>query len=389
MLNVRAQAQPANENTVLPEPGATPSVGNPPKVIGWSDNKPTAPEGFEVTVFADNLRVPRWLYELPNGDVLVSEATGDVLLLRDTNGDGKADITSIVCKGLQKPFGLAYRGDNLYIAETNAVRIYPFKIGDKAVEGEGKKIIDLPSLGYNNHWTRNLLFDPSGSKLFITVGSGTNVDEEQSDAKDPRRAAVLQSNLDGSDLRVYASGLRNPVGLAIEPKTKQLFAVVNERDGLGDDLVPDYLTSIKEGAFYGWPYCYFGRHIDPRKKGQREDLVAKAIVPDYILGAHVAALGLCFYSGKSFPENYRGGAFVGEHGSWNRSKRVGYKVAFVKFEKGKPVGPPIDFLTGFSMGDSVKTVHGRPVGVTVIKDGSLLVVDDGAGIIWRVSYKKP
>ena len=238
------------------------------------------------------------------------------------------------------------------------------------------------------HYTRNLLADPAGKKIYIAVGSSSNVDEDRADSKDPRRAAILEMNPDGSAMRVFAGGLRNPVGMDWEPSTKTLWAVVNERDLLGDDLVPDYLTSVKEGAFYGWPYSYFGQNEDPRKKGQRPDLVAKAIKPDYALGSHTAALGLAFYNGKSFPQRYRGGAFIGMHGSWNRSKMVGYKVAFIPFVNGKPAGPLEDILTGFIADESKFQAYGRPVGITVMPDGSLLVADDSGGTVWRVSARK-
>ena len=372
----------------LPPPYATPSADNPPRVIGWPDGLlPSAPAGFKVNIFADKLREPRWCYTLPNGDVLVAESwAGRIRLLRDTDGDGVADLKSVFLKKLNKPFGIALVGSKLYVACTDSVSIYPYHEGATSIGEAGQKIIDLPARGYNNHWTRNLLYDSANKKMFITVGSGTNADEQRSDMNDWRRAAILQSNLDGSDFRLFASGLRNPVGLAFAPETHALWTTVNERDGLGDDLVPDYLTSVKQNGFYGWPYSYFGQNEDPSHKGERPDLVAKAIVPDCPVGSHVAALGLCFYTAKQFPATYRGGAFVGEHGSWNRAKRVGYKVVYVPFQHGKLAGKPQDFLTGFAKSAEDKDVYGRPVGVTVAKDGSLLVADDGAGIIWRVSY---
>jgi glucose/arabinose dehydrogenase len=243
-------------------------------------------------------------------------------------------------------------------------------------------------LPIDGHYTRNLIADPAGKKIYIAVGSASNVDEENTWEKDQRRAGILEINPDGSGMRIVANGLRNPVGMDWEPQTKTLWTVVNERDLLGDDLVPDYLTSVKEGAFYGWPFSYFGQNEDPRKKGQRPDLVAKAIKPDYALGSHVAALGLAFYNGKTFPERYRGGAFIGMHGSWNRSKMVGFKVAFVPFANGKPAGPMEDILTGFIADESKFEAHGRPVGVTVAPDGSLLVADDSGGKVWRVTAAK-
>ena len=409
------RAQPSSQCPPLPAPYATKSVANPPQVIGWQRGAtPTAPAGFEVNLFADKLMSPRWLHVLPNGDVLVSEAnTGKptglsdnvlkslsdvkqlfgnignvVLLLRDTNGDGNADDINVLLKGLNRPFGLAYYRDHLYVAETNAISIYPYKLGQLEITDSGNKIMDLPANGYNNHWTRDLLIDEKARKLFYTVGSASNVGEGGFDDREPRRAAISVCDLDGKNSSIYASGLRNPVGIAFEPHTKGLWASVNERDGLGDDLVPDYLTSVKKDGFYGWPYSYYGQNLDPRKKGEHPELVAKAIVPDYQLGSHVAALGLTFYTARAFPEKFWGGAFIGEHGSWNRSKRVGNRVVFVSFKNGKAVGDPIDFLTGFINPANEKQVYGRPVGVAVWKDGSLLVADDAGGKIWRVAPVK-
>jgi glucose/arabinose dehydrogenase len=260
----------------------------------------------------------------------------------------------------------------------------PYTSGETRLQRRPEKLLDLPSGG---HYTRNLLADSAGKKIYVAVGSATNVDEQRIDEKDPRRAAILQVNPDGSGMRVFASGMRNPVGMDWEIKTNRLWTVVNERDMLGDELVPDYLTTVRDGAFYGWPYSYFGQNEDPRKKGQRPDLVAKAIKPDYALGSHVAPLGLTFYNGKTFPEHYHGGAFIGMHGSWNRSNLVGYKVAFVPFENGRPNGAIEDFLTGFIANPKSREVYGRPVGVAVWTDGSLLVADDAAGKIWRVSAR--
>ncbi|PWU01792.1 MAG: L-sorbosone dehydrogenase [Candidatus Melainabacteria bacterium] len=383
-----AFSQSSQPPVQLARPYATPSVANPPRVIGWpAGMKPKAPPGFQVNVYADNLNQPRWLYVLPNGDVLVCESfAGRVTLLRDTTGNGTANFRSPFLTNLRRPFGIEKDGSTIYIACTDAVHTFTYNDGDTKITSAGKKIMDLPAFGYNNHWTRNLLIDRGAGKLYITVGSGTNVDEEKADIKDWRRAAILVSNLDGSGLRLFASGLRNPIGLALCPASHKLWTVVNERDGLGDDLVPDYLTSVKDGGFYGWPYAYFGQHEDPSHKGERPDLVAKTIVPDCALGNHVAALGLCFYNDKSFPTHYQNGVFVGEHGSWNSSKRVGYKVAYVPFNNGAAAGAPEDFLTGFAKGEKELDVYGRPVGVVVAKDGSLLVADDGAGIIWRVSH---
>jgi glucose/arabinose dehydrogenase len=283
------------------------------------------------------------------------------------------------------PHGMVALGNWFYVGNTNGVVRYPYRTGQTKIDGKGEKILDLPTDG---HYTRNLIADPAGKKIYIAVGSASNVDEENNWEKDQRRAGILEINPDGSGMRIFANGLRNPVGMDWEPQTKTLWTVVNERDLLGDDLVPDYLTSVKEGGFYGWPFSYFGQIEDPRKKGQRPDLVAKAIKPDYAVGSHVAALGLAFYNGKTFPERYRGGAFIGMHGSWNRSKMVGFKVAFIPFANGKPAGPMEDILTGFIADESKFEAHGRPVGVTVAPDGSLLVADDSGGKIWRVSAKR-
>ena len=380
----------------LPAPFATPSVRNTSKVIGWPTGRmPTPAPGFEVSLFAENLANPRQAYVLPNKDILVVEATREwpdrpqksanrVTLFRDTNGDGKPDVREAFLTGLNMPHGMLLLGNWFYVANTDAVMRYPFRGGIK-IDAKGEKILDLPAGG---HYTRNLIADPAGKKIYVAVGSTTNVDEQRIDEKDPRRAAILEINPDGSAMRVFAGGLRNPVGMGWEPQTKILWTVVNERDLLGDDLVPDFLTSVKDGGFYGWPYSYFGQNEDPRKKGQRPDLVAKAIKPDYALGAHTAALGLAFYDGKMFPPRYHGGAFIGMHGSWNRSKMVGYKVAFVSFRNGKPSGPLEDILTGFIADESKYEAYGRPVGVTVAPDGSLLVADDAGGKVWRVSAKK-
>jgi len=384
----------------LPAPFATPSVRNNSKVIGWPKGKmPIAAPGFEVSLFAENLDNPRQAYALPNGDILVVEAVREwigrpdrpdksanrITLFRDTNRDGKPDLRETFLTGLNMPHGMALVGDWFYVGNTNGVVRYPYRAGQTGIEGKGEKILDLPAGG---HYTRNLLADPAGKKIYVAVGSASNVDEENGWEKDQRRAGILEINPDGSGMRIFANGLRNPVGMDWEPRTKALWTVVNERDLLGDDLVPDYLTSVKDGAFYGWSFSYFGQNEDPRKKGQRPALVAKAIKPDYALGSHTAALGLAFYQGKLFPQRYQGGAFIGMHGSWNRSKMVGYKVAFVPFANGKPAGPIEDILTGFVADESKFQAYGRPVGVTVAPDGSLLVADDSGGKVWRVRAKR-
>jgi glucose/arabinose dehydrogenase len=385
------------DQLVLPAPFASPSVRNTSKVIGWPKGQmPKAAPGFAVSLFAENLDNPRQAYVLPNNDVLVVEAIREfpgrpakssnrITLFRNTDNDGKHEIRGTFLSGLNMPHGMLALGNWFYVGNTDGVVRYPYKNGQTTIQAKGEKVLDLPVGG---HYTRNLLADPAGKKIYVAVGSATNVDEQRIDEKDPRRAAILEINPDGSGMRVFAGGLRNPVGMDWEPRTKTLWTVVNERDLLGDDLVPDYLTSVKDGAFYGWPYSYFGQNEDPRKKGQRPDLVAKAIKPDYALGSHTAALGLAFYTGKAFPQRYQGGAFIGMHGSWNRSKMVGYKVAFVPFANGEPAGPMEDILTGFIADESKFEAYGRPVGVTVMPDGSLLVADDSGGKVWRVAAKR-
>ena len=369
----------------LVAPFSTPSARNRSKVVGWpAGRKPTAPPGFQVDLYADNLEAPRWTYVLPNGDVLAAlSLDGRIVLLRDGNQDGRPETRADFLTGQNRPFGMLLLGGYLYVGNTDAVLKFRYQTGQTQLTVSGEKILDLPGSG--SHWTRNLIANADGSKIYVSVGSRSNVDENGSDPQDSRRAAILEINPDGSDMRVFASGLRNPVGMAWEPVTKMLWTAVNERDGLGDGLVPDYITSVLEGAFYGWPYSYYGKNEDPRKKGQRPDLVAKAVVPDYAVGAHTASLGLAFYTGTQFPAKYRGGAFIGQHGSWNRSQFAGYKVAFLPFKDGKPSGPLEDFLTGFIV--SVSEVYGRPVGVTIMPDGSLLLADDEGGKLWRMSYR--
>jgi glucose/arabinose dehydrogenase len=389
--NPRVVETGPSDKLILAPPNATRAVANPASVIPWPKEKtPTAPAGFEVSLFADDLDNPRMIYVLPNGDILVMESlpqrsTSRIVLLRDSAKSGTPAVRESFLRRLNMAFGMALIGNRFYVANTNAIVVFPYRVGDTQIKRRPEKILDLPAGG---HYTRNLLADPAGKKIYVAVGSSGNIDEQRVDEKDPRRAAILQINPDGSGMRVFASGLRNPVGMDWEPKTHALWTVVNERDMLGDELVPDYLTEARDGAFYGWPYSYFGQNEDPRKKGQRPDLVAKAIKPDFALGSHVAALGLAFYQGKSFPERYHGGAFIGMHGSWNRSDLVGYKVAFVPFQNGKPSGVIEDFLTGFIANPKISQVYGRPVGVAIWTDGSLLVADDAAGKVWRVSAKK-
>lgn len=380
-----------SEQLVLPQPFGTRSIANPPNIIEWPNGKkPVAPAGFEVNLFAAGLDNPRSILVLPNSDVLVMEslrrrAGSRVVLLPASANNGASHRHETFVSGLNMAYGMALVDDRFYVGNTDSIVVFPYRPGETHIAARATKILDLPAGG---HYTRHVIADLAGRKLYIAVGSATNVDEDGSDAKDPRRAAILQINRDGSEMRVFASGMRNPVGMDWEPSTKLLWTVVNERDLLGDQLVPDYLTAVREGGFYGWPYSYFGQNLDPRLKESRPDLVAKAIKPDYALGSHVAPLGLAFYTGKSFPQHYQGGAFIGMHGSWNRSKPVGYKVAYVPFKNGKPSGMPEDFLTGFVANQTTNEVYGRPVGVAVWTDGSLLVSDDASGRIWRVSAKR-
>ncbi|RFM28260.1 PQQ-dependent sugar dehydrogenase [Deminuibacter soli] len=373
------------DTVILAPPYATPSVSSPARVIGWpTGTTPVAPPGFTVTKFASGLNNPRWLYVGANGDVFLSQGTGgnNILLLRDTNNDGLPDIQQTLLSGQNKPFGMLILNNYFYVGNTDGLWRYPYQQGQTQLTG-GVKILDLPEGGYNNHWTRNLIASPDGSKIYVTVGSGSNV-AEHGMTNETRRANILQVNPDGTGEKIYASGLRNPVGLAFVPGSTTLWTAVNERDELGDEIVPDYITSVKEGGFYGWPYSYIGKHIDPRVSPQRPDLVAQAIIPDVRLGAHTASLGLAFYTGSTFPSSYREGAFVAQHGSWNSSKLVGYKVIFIPFMNGKPVSDPQDFLTGFIADVTAKTAYGRPVGIVNWKN-SLLITDDASNTIWRVS----
>lgn len=404
---------PAGQEVKLPPPNATESAFNFSNVVGWKNGRtPVAPAGFEVTKYADELINPRWIYVTPNGDVLVAEANTEVgfwkrlgagiigvtnsmrlkksanriTLFRDTDQDGTPDVRETFMEDLNQPLGMLVLNNMFYVANTDGIWRYPYKEGQTNITAKGEKILDLPAGGYNNHWTRNLIANADGSKIYVAIGSASDHGEHGLD-KEIRRANILEINPDGSGERIYASGLRNPVGMDWAPGTNTLWTAVNERDKLGDDLVPDYLTSVQEGGFYGWPYSYFGQHPDPRLEGQRPDLVEKAIVPDVPLGAHTASLGLAFYDKDAFPARYRGGAFIGQHGSWNRSELSGYKVVFVPFKNGKPSGPPEDFLTGFYADKEDEKVYGRPVGVTVLPDGSMLVADDTSNTIWRIAAK--
>lgn len=378
------------DSLVLPAPFTSKSVTNRPDEVGWKDGQmPKAPEGFVVTKYADKFESPRWTYIGPNGDIFVAESgtkksADRITILRDVNKDGVPEMREVFLEKLNKPLGMLILNNYFYVGNTDGLYRYPYKPGETKITGKGVKILNLPAGGYNNHWTRNLLANADGSKIYVSVGSGSNVAEHGMD-NEVRRANILEINPDGTGEKVYASGLRNPVGMDWAPGTKTLWTAVNERDELGDDLVPDYITSVKQGGFYGWPYSYFGQNKDPRMKGEGADLVAKAIVPDVPVGSHTASLGLTFYNKTKFPAKYQNGAFIGQHGSWNRSKLAGYKVMFVPFKDGKPSGKPEDFLTGFI--DDESKVSGRPVDVTVMEDGSLLVNDDSGNVIWKVTAK--
>jgi hypothetical protein len=383
------------------------------KNVGWGDATPKAAAGLKVAAFAKNLKNPRSVYVLPNGDVLVVESDGPpgpitrpkefvmnwiekqahssvkagnrILLLRDADGDGKPEMQTVFIDHLHSPFGVVLVDNDLYVADTDAVLRFPYRTGQTQITAAPTKLTDLPGGPIDHHWTKSLTASPDGTKLYAGVGSNSNITENGMEAEKERAAIWEIDRMTGAH-RLYATGLRNPNGLTFEPQTHKLWVVVNERDELGPDLVPDYMTSVKDGAFYGWPYSYYGQHMDPRVMPQRPDLVAKAIPPDYALSSHVAPLGLVFYTGDNLPSTYRGGAFVGEHGSWDRSELNGYRVVFIPFTNGTPSGTPQDVLTGFVDGD---TAHGRPVALAVDKKGALLVADDVGGTVWRVTAAGP
>lgn len=377
----------------LPAPYSSKGVTKRSGMKDWPEGRtPIAPEGFTVTKFAGDLKNPRWTYIAPNNDIFVVESNtfnsaNRITVFRDTNKDGVFETRKIFKEGLDMPFGMLILKNHFYIANTDGLYRFPYKEGDLKLTGEGQKIVELPAGGYNNHWTRNLITNADGSKIYISVGSASNNAEHGMEVE-KRRANILEINPDGSGEIIYASGLRNPVGMDWNPTNNELWTAANERDDLGDELVPDYITSVKKGGFYGWPYSYFGQIPDPRMKGQGKDLVAKAIVPDVSVHAHTASLGFTFYDKEAFPAQYRNGAFVGQHGSWNRSKLSGYKVLFVPFKNGKPSSKPQDFLTGFIANEEKAEVYGRPVAVTVMNDGSLLVNDDSGNTIWQVKANK-
>jgi glucose/arabinose dehydrogenase len=399
-------------NPVLPAPERSliPTI-HTAKAEPWPQGaRPTPAAGLTATAYASGLDHPRWLYVLPNGDVLVAESNkpqnapkepglkakvqglvqkrvgagvespDTIILLRGLKADGTAETRTVFARDLNSPFGMTLAGDALYIANADALWRFPYKTGDTTLAGPGTKVIDLPA-GINHHWTKNVAASPDGKKLYVTVGSNSNVAENGMEIEQGR-AAIWEVDIASGKSRIYASGLRNPNGLAFQPQTRVLWTAVNERDELGNDLVPDYMSSVQDGGFYGWPYSYYGQHVDTRVKPPRPDLVAKAIVPDYALGAHTASLGLAFYEADLMPQ-FRNGALIGQHGSWNRKPFAGYKLIFVPFADGKPSGPPQDVLTGFLSKDG--TANGRPVGVAVDKQGAILLADDVGNVVWRIT----
>lgn len=371
----------------LPAPYQTPSASNAPRVIERPGGaRLQLPEGFDIQPFAGGFERPRYMIYGPGGEILLSDAIkgGSVYALVDKNKDGRIsdEEKTRLATGLDRPFGLALWKDYLYIAETTSVKRYKYD-SKKLSLGAGEEVVPLKEAG-SGHWTRTILFDRKGEKFYLAVGSQSNV----SPGEPAIRASITRYNPDGSGREFVAEGTRNPIGLAWSPGTDTLWAAVQERDGLGDDLVPDYFTAVKPGGFYGWPYSYIGPHEEPRNKGLKPELVSRTIVPDVVLPAHAAVLDARFYTGKQFPANYQGGAFLAYHGSWNRSQRIGYSVVFIPFQGGKPTGPPEDFLTGFMLDPAKKEVWGRPVGLLQMTDGSLLVSDDGGNQLWRIFYKK-
>ncbi|CAN5434979.1 sorbosone dehydrogenase family protein [soil metagenome] len=398
---------------VLPAPAPTlvPTI-SVAKAVGWPAGKlPIAAAGMQVNAFAGDFAHPRWLYVLPNGDVLVAESNAPerpadntgikgwfmklfmkkvgaatpsanrITLLRDADGDGIAETRSVFLQGLNSPFGMSLVGKDLYVANTDSLMRFPYESGQTAITVSGEKVADLPGGSINHHWTKNVIASRDGAHLYVTVGSNSNVAERGME-NETNRAAILEFDIASKRLRLFASGLRNPNGMGWQPQSGALWTTVNERDELGSDLVPDYMTSVRDGDFFGWPYSYFGQHVDTRVKPPRPDLVAKAVVPDYALGTHTASLGLAFYEGNLFPVTYAGGVFIGQHGSWNRKPRSGYKVIFIPFAAGMPSGAPEEVLTGFVEDDKA---YGRPVGVAVDRSGALLVADDVGNVVWRVT----
>ncbi|HEF4762385.1 TPA: sorbosone dehydrogenase family protein [Pseudomonas putida] len=401
----------------LPEPNKTliPTVNIAP-AIGWPDGvKPVAATGTQVAAFAEGLDHPRWLYVLPNGDVLVAETNAPpkpedgkgirgwvmkkvmgragagvpspnrITLLRDKDHDGIAETRTVFLQNLNSPFGMTLVGNDLYVADTDRLLRFHYENGDTAIKSPPIKVVDLPGGALNHHWTKNVIASKDGSKLYVTVGSNSNVGENGMDQEEGR-AAIWEVDRATGNHRIFASGIRNPNGLAWEPSSGALWTAVNERDEIGSDLVPDYITSVKDGGFYGWPYSYYGQHVDIRVEPQNPGLVAKAIKPDYAVGPHTASLGLTFAEGNRLPAQFREGAFIGQHGSWNRKPHSGYKVIFVPFSAGKPNGQPVDVLSGFL--NNEEQAMGRPVGVVIDQQGGLLVADDVGNKVWRVSAIK-
>ena len=395
-----------------PAPSLIPTV-NIATAKGWAPGTtPKTAAGTQVAAFANGLDHPRWLFVLPNGDVLVAETNAPpkpedakgikgwvmglvmkragagtpsanrITLLRDTDGDGVADLKSVLLDNLNSPFGMALIGNELYVANSDAVLKFPYAEGDLRIKAPGLKVLELPAGPINHHWTKNLIASADGSKLYVTVGSNSNVGERGLDAE-AERAAIWEVDVKNGSHRIFASGLRNPNGMAWEPASAALWTVVNERDEIGSDLVPDYMTSVRDGAFYGWPFSYYGQHVDERVKPPQPEMVAKAIAPDYALGPHTASLGLVSSLGSTLPAPFTSGMFIGQHGSWNRRPHSGYKVVFVPFEAGKPVGAPLDVLTGFLSEEGA--AYGRPVGVVIDRQGALLVADDVGNVVWRVT----
>jgi glucose/arabinose dehydrogenase len=367
----------------LPKPFATPDAKNPPAVVPQPDGVTLKlPAGFTSNVFAEGgFKRMRWVAAAPNGDVFATDSDVNTLtVLRDTNGDGTADERHVFAEGLKRPFGIAFGAGHVYVANAGSVVRWPYKAGQLKAEGTGQTIVEMPA--EPGHWTRNLAFNPDGSRLYVAIGSSSDAGAPDSD-----RALVFSVKPDGTDRKVHGTGLRNPIGLGFEPASKTLWTAVQERDRMGDDLVPDYITSVRDGGFYGWPFAYAGPNEDPRHVGERPDLVKQTLVPDVLLESHSAVMGLVFYQGKSFPPAYQGHAFATLRGSSNRSVRTGYKVIRIPFSKGKPSGGYEDFATGWMLGEDKKEVWGRPVGITVAGDGSLLVVDDAHQKIWRIAHR--
>ena len=368
----------------LPPPFHTPSSNNRPQVIERPDGaRLVLPQGFSIEEYAAGFERPRFMVQARRDSVLLSDsiANGSVIALVDNDGDFKPEQRKVLVSGLDRPFGMAFWKEYLYIAETTSVKRYKFN--RKSLNaGAAEEVVPMKDFG-KGHWTRCVLFDRNGEKMYLGIGSGSNVDAGEPE----QRAAISRYNPDGTAHELFATGTRNPVSMRFYPGTDTLWSTVQERDLLGDDLVPDYFTHIEKGGFYGWPYAYIGPNEDPRRKGERPDLVKATVVPDVPLQAHTAVMDAWFYTGKRFPKQYHGGAFLALHGSWNRSKRVGYSVVFVPFKDGKPAGPPQDFLTGFMLAPDKREVWGRPVGLLELPDGSLLVSDDGGNKVWRISYK--